>query len=67
VFRKQFIIVINTHRICGLVEVGEQEVEHDSMTTDEINECDRIVAIVPDHQLESVEHNCDELNLKWRE
>jgi hypothetical protein len=46
--------LFQTHRVSGLVEVGEQEVEHDGMTTDEVDKSDRVVAIIPDHQLEGV-------------
>ena len=52
-----------SHGVRLLVEVREQEVEHDGVGTDEVSERDRIVALVPDQQLESVSHHQDELNL----
>ena len=46
-----------------LVEVREQEVEHDRMGTNEVRESAREVALVPEQQLEGVGHHQDELDL----
>lgn len=56
-----FLLGLSLH-VSPLVEVGKQEVEHQSMGSNEVSEGDWIVAWVPDQQLEGVQHHKDELD-----
>lgn len=54
----------NFHRrVLGLVEVGKQEQEHDTVQTDPHHETLRVVAVA-EQQLELMRKDSDELNLK---
>lgn len=44
------------------IEIGEQEIEHNSMGSNEVSKTNGIVAIVSEEQLERVNHNQNKLN-----
>lgn len=51
-------------RVCALVEAREQKVEHDGVGANEVGEGNRVVAVVLEEQLEGMDHDEYELDLR---
>lgn len=66
-FQSKIFLIFLTHllfilQICLLVEIGEQEVEHNGMSANKVSKTNWIVAIILEEQLEGVYHYQNKLN-----